>query len=54
MATAPAVMTLAAVTVLVSERILAMFWSLALIARRASSWFALFTVDTEGEVRPGW
>jgi hypothetical protein len=53
-ATAPAVMTLAAVMVVVTERILACPWSLALAARWTSSRFALFMLVTAGEVMPGW
>jgi hypothetical protein len=53
-ATAPAVTTLAAVTVVVTERILARPRSLARTARCTSSWFALFMVDTDGEVTQGW
>ena len=49
---APAVMTLAAVTVVVTERILAWPVSLALTARRTSR-FALF-MDMAGEVMQGW
>jgi hypothetical protein len=47
-------MTLAAVTVVVTERILACPWSLALTARWTSSRFALFMLDTAGEVMQGW
>jgi hypothetical protein len=54
MATAPAVTTLAAVMVVVAERILALPCSRAVTARRLSSWSALFIVDTPGEARPGW
>ena len=52
--TAPAVMTLAVVTAVVTERILAWPWSLALTARRTLSRFALFMLDTTGEVMQRW
>ena len=50
---APAVMTLAVVTAVVTERIRASPCSLALIARRALSLFALLIVGTAGEVMQG-
>jgi hypothetical protein len=53
MATAPAAMTLAVVTAVVTERIPAWPCSLALIARRALSPFALLVVVTAAEVMQG-
>jgi hypothetical protein len=47
-------MKLAVVTAVVTERILAWPWSLALIARRTLSRFSLFMVVTAGEVMQGW
>jgi hypothetical protein len=52
--TAPAVMKLAVVTAVVTERILAWPRSLARTARRTLSRFALFMLDTAGEVMQGW
>jgi hypothetical protein len=48
------VTTLAAATVVVTERILACPWSLALTARGTSSPFALLMLDTDGEVTQRW
>jgi hypothetical protein len=52
-ATAPVVTTLAVVTAVVTERIRAWPCSLALIARRALSRFALLKVGTVGEAMQG-
>jgi len=47
-------MKLAVVTAVVTERILAWPWSLALIARRTFARFALFMLVTAAEVMQGW